>query len=671
MNLTVMNFNRIRDLVSNLGWFGEDQMYQPGPYCLNTLENLEDELLNDDGVNRNVRISLHICGAVKKDLIPIISHGKDAKVVATATRVLVSLSLPIEYLLPLEECVLTTKQLNVRKQLASSSLAIKKAFLDVTATLSLVTILRETMIKSEKHLMPLREEDCNHLKNCLLLLRNILHIPECSGNLDQSSFEMLHEWQSVQSKLIWNLFVQGIDGALLLMLNSKYREHWTVPLALIMALLYRNQNVGKVHRAIELISSASESSEDDEESDGSKNSSTSLSSEPSKNMDTGPDSGCPLTSQTLFPLKNKRSNLRQSKYENPKKEPLLSDIGTKLEKVQITDDFIGTAKTAQTKAVIDSEHTIKNFALKKDEHCSESSSSSETPYHKKMKGYCSPGDVNVNEIASCSSKADSGICMRGSSPDMITNKYSDDDIFEEPKPVKNLKAVQKLRCMQMNMKMSESDSSNEDIQSKKVKYRTHPPTGRRGKSPRRNNGCTPSICMSSAYEVSCSKGRIKYPLWEKRNSVSTLVDINSPTPSDEDIGNLLKEFTLSFLHSGFSHLVLDLKNVLLEGPSLAIDKSLFFWIVSYFLHIATSANICVDHISGVLSIDVISYLVFECANACENIELHSHQSERIAQYVTVHLNLLVIALKEIMCTIDTYSRKCTSPKDKALFNELS
>ncbi|GFX08265.1 hypothetical protein TNCV_3267551 [Trichonephila clavipes] len=62
-------------------------------------------------------------------------------------RVLVSLSLPIEYLLPLEECVLTTKQLNVRKKLASSSLAIKKTFLDATATLSLVTILRETMIK--------------------------------------------------------------------------------------------------------------------------------------------------------------------------------------------------------------------------------------------------------------------------------------------------------------------------------------------------------------------------------------------------------------------------------------------------------------------------------------------------------------------------------------------
>ncbi|GFT00901.1 protein timeless [Nephila pilipes] len=669
MNLTVMNFNRIRDLVSSLGWFGNDQTYVPGPDCLGTLKTLEDEILNEDVVNRNVRISLHVCGAVKKDLIPLLSHGKDAKVVATATRVLVSLSLPIEYLFPLEECMVTTKHQNVRKQLASSSLAIKKAFLDVSATLSLVTILREAMIKSEKHHIPLKDEDCNHLKNCLLLLRNILHIPECSGNLDQRSIQMLHELQSVQSKLIWNLFVQGIDGALLLMLNSKYRAHWTVPLALIIALLYRNQNIGKVHRAIELISSASESSEDDEESDGSKNSSTSLSSEVSKNMDTGNDSGCPLTSEISFPLKNKRSNLRQLKYENSKKEPLISDIGTKLEKVQIIDDSICTSKTTQTKALIDRDSKVKIISLK-NENFSESSSSSETPYHKKMKGYCSPSDFNANEIVSCCSKADSAVCMRGGSPDMIESKSSDDDIFEETKPVKNFKAVQKLRCMQINMKMSESDSSNEDIQSKKVKYRTHPPTGRRGKSPRRNNGCTPSICMSSAYEVSCSKGRIKYPLWEKRNSVSTLVDISSPTPSDEDIGNLLKEFTLSFLHSGFSHLVLDLKNLLLEGPSLAIDKSLFFWIVSYFLHLATNTNICVDHISDVLSVEVVSYLVFESAIACENM-VHSQQSERISQYVTVHLNLLVIALKEVLCTIDLYTRKCTSPKDKALFNELN
>ncbi|XP_055930406.1 protein timeless-like isoform X2 [Argiope bruennichi] len=659
MTMSVMNFNRIRELVSNLGWIGDDHIYRPGPECLGTLEMLEDELMNENPMKRTIRISLHICGTVKKDLIPIICYAKDQAVVVCATKILVNLSLPIEYLIIPNGTVTGPRYENMKKQLAISSLAIKKAFLDVSATLSLVTVLRETMIKSEKHMIPLKEEDCNYLKNCLLLIRNLLHIPERNVILDPK----FCEWRSVQSKLIWNLFVQGIDGALLLMFNSRYRAHWTVPLALIMALLYKNQNVGKVHRAIELISSASETSEDEQESDGSKNSSTSLSSEQSKNRDTCLDSGCPP--EAIFPLKTKR-NRRQLKGENTKKEPLVSDIHTKLEKVQIKDDC--TSKTTQTKSQKDSEN--KQNIIYADGNASESSSGSETPQHKRMKGYSSPGYANVDDMAN-NSKTDSAVSMRGSSPEMMNTKSSDDDIFEQTQPLKNLKAVQKLRCMQMNSKMSESDSSNEEIHSNKLKYRNHPPTGRRGKSPRRNTGCSPSICMSSAFEASSSKGRIRYPLWEKRNSVSTLVAITSPTPSDEDIGNLMKEFTLSFLHSGFSHLILDLKNLLLEGPSLTIDKSLFFWILSYFLNLATNSHICVDHISDILSVDIVSYLVYECTDACENMEFHTQQNTKIAQYVAVNLNLLVIALKEIMCTIDMCSRRCTSPKDKALFNELS
>ncbi|GIY81203.1 protein timeless, partial [Caerostris extrusa] len=466
----------------------------------------------------------------------------------------------------------------------------------------------------EKHQIPLREEECNHLKNILLLIKNILHIPEHIGIMNQEAIQMIQEWQSLQSKLIWNLFVQGIDGALLLMLNSKYRTSWTIPLALIMALLYRKP--------------ASETSEDDEESDGSKNSSASLSSNPSKNTSTYLDSGYPLTSESSCSVKNKRS-LRQLKSENSRKEPLVLDIHTKLEKIQISDDSVFNSKMTQTRCKNDHENRTKTSSID-DGNYSETSSSSGTPHHKKMKGSHSSSDITIDKIISSCSKNDSAISMRCSSPEMMSVKSSDDDIFEETIPVKNLKAVQKLRCLQKNTKMSESDSSNEDIQS-----------------------------------------RIKYPLWEKRNSVSTLVALNSPTPSEEDIGNLLKEFTLSFLHGGFSNLIIDLKNLFLEGPSIAIDKSLLFWIMSYFLQIAANANICVDHISDILNVDIISYLVFECVTACENMELHSQQSERIAQYVSVHLSLLIIALKEILCTIDMYSRKCTSPKDRALFNELS
>ncbi|XP_035212664.1 protein timeless-like isoform X2 [Stegodyphus dumicola] len=663
MNLTVMNLSRLRDLSSNLGWKNDDNTYVIGHDCLNALKSLEDELLNEDVLNRNVRLGLHICNTVKEDLIPILTNGKDAKVLSTATRVLVNLSLPVECLLPRED-ILTPRIRNVQKQLVLSSLAIKKSFLDAAATLSLVSMLRESMIKSEKHMIPLKDEDCNHLKNCLNLMRNLLHLSEDTTSYEKGLTQIHSEFLATQSKFIWNLFVQGVDGALLLMLNSKYRAYWTAPLAHIIALLYRGQSISKVHLALELVSSASESS-GDEESDGSKNSSSSLSSEPSKSNGLS-DSGCPSNSDVSVIFSDERKDC----LEESKKCGSL-DIHTELEKVQICDDDpkfniqvkrINSSKNGECKMKVSSYR----------DNDSESSSSSESPHHKKIKGSNSSSDgMKLKESSEGPSKYDSALCesMDHSSPDITESKSSDDDLFEDKKS-KNLKAVHKLRCLQIHSKILESDSSNEDVQDVKVKYRSHPPAGRRGKSPRRNNGCIPSVCMDSAFAVSCVRGRMRYPLWEKRNSFSALVDASCPTPTDDDIGNLLKEFTLSFMHSGFSKLVLEIKDLLLQGPSAVIDRSLFFWLLSYFLHLAASVNISLDHISAILSVEVISFLVYECVTACENMELHCNATEKICKYYSVQLDLLVNALKEILNTVDLYTRKPSSQKDKSHFTEL-
>ncbi|KFM75022.1 Protein timeless, partial [Stegodyphus mimosarum] len=385
--------------------------------------------------------------------------------------------------------------------------------------------------KHEKHMIPLKDEDCNHLKNCLNLMRNLLHLPEDIISYEKGLAQMHSEFLSTQSKFIWNLFVQGVDGALLLMLNSKYRAYWTAPLAHVIALLYRGQSISKVHLALELVSSASESS-GDEESDGSKNSSASLSSEPSKSNGLS-DSGCPSTSDSSVIFSDERKGC----LEESKKCGTL-DIHTELEKVQICDDDpkiniqvkrINSSKNGECKMKVSSYR----------ENDSESSSSSESPNHKKIKGSNSSSDeMMLKESLDSPAKYDSALCesMDRSSPDIMEGKSSDDDLFEDKKSTKNLKAVHKLRCLQIHSKILESDSSNEDVQAVKVKYRSHPPAGRRGKSPRRNNGCIPSVCMDSAFAVSCVRGRMRYPLWEKRNSVSALVDASCPTPTDDDIG---------------------------------------------------------------------------------------------------------------------------------------
>lgn len=284
---------------------------------------------------------------------------------------------------------------------------------------------------------------------------------------------------------------------------------------------------------MESISSASDTSCDEEESDGSKNSSISLSSELSKADKGFSDSGCALTSDTSVSMLDASNFHRNNtKYENADtpSECYSFDIYTKLEKVQISDD--SEPQNNKKSCYRKNNNLSKSFVCGNID--SESSSCSEH-LHKKIKGSSSL-DEQVSMSEGYSSKEDSDVMenMDRSSPD-IQGKSSD-DVMHDKKSLKNFKAVQKLRSLQIHAKVSESDSSNEDMQNVKIKYRSHPPAGRRGKSPRCNDGCIPSVCMDSAIAASTARGRMKYPLWEKRNSVTTLVDINSLTPSDEDIG---------------------------------------------------------------------------------------------------------------------------------------
>lgn len=202
------------------------------------------------------------------------------------------------------------------------------------------------------------------------------------------------------------------------------------------------------------------------------------------------------------------------------------DIYTKLERVQISD-------YSEPQTNLRNVSNLFHHSFMNRETDSESSSCSDSPLHKKIKGNTSLDEqVLMNEVAEYSSKEDSGIAENLGYMDIQTKSINEAD----KKSLKNFKAVQKLRSLQMHARVLESDSSNEETHHIKIKYRNHPPVCRRGKSPRRNNGCTPSVCMDSAITASVLKGRVKYPLWEKRSSVTTLVGNSSAAPSDEDIG---------------------------------------------------------------------------------------------------------------------------------------
>lgn len=72
-------------------------------------------------------------------------------------------------------------------------------------------------------------------------------------------------------------------------------------------------------------------------------------------------------------------------------------------------------------------------------------------------------------------------------------------------------------------------------------------------------------------------------------------------PSDEDVSNLLKEFTVDFLLRGYACLVKVLHNCLLDGGPVQMDTSHFFWLVTYFLKFATQLELDLEHIRLVKS----------------------------------------------------------------------
>lgn len=128
------------------------------------------------------------------------------------------------------------------------------------------------------------------------------------------------------------------------------------------------------------------------------------------------------------------------------------------------------------------------------------------------------------------------------------------------------------------------------------------------------------------------------------------------TPTDEDISNILKEFTVDFLLKGYDSLVQELHAHLLPDSKIQIDTSHFFWLVTYFLKFAAQLELDLEHISSVLSYDIISYLTYEGVTLCEQIELGSKQDGTDIKPYLRRIHLVITAIREFLQTFTTYNK---------------
>jgi len=138
-------------------------------------------------------------------------------------------------------------------------------------------------------------------------------------------------------------------------------------------------------------------------------------------------------------------------------------------------------------------------------------------------------------------------------------------------------------------------------------------------------------------------------------------------PTDEDISLILREFTVDFLLKGYASLVSLLQEQLCAHASTQMDKSHFFWLITYFLKFASQLELDLEHISPVLSYDILSYLTFEGVAMSETLAICK---EDLKPHLR-RMHLVVTAIREFVQAVEIYSKMPSySHDDKAHLRQL-
>ncbi|XP_068209614.1 protein timeless isoform X3 [Palaemon carinicauda] len=128
-------------------------------------------------------------------------------------------------------------------------------------------------------------------------------------------------------------------------------------------------------------------------------------------------------------------------------------------------------------------------------------------------------------------------------------------------------------------------------------------------------------------------------------------------PKPEDIADLLKEFTIDFMLNGYSNLVQGLRLQVMLPYQIQLDKSHLLWLITYFLRFAVELDLDLGQICPVLSVDVVSYLVYEGVVMQEELEIAVQAGETDLHPHVRRLHLVVTALREFFISLDTCLKK--------------
>lgn len=189
------------------------------------LNEIFNNLIVEDRSLRTFRRAIGFGQYIRKDLLPLLVHVKDdanvansSKIIDVIIKILVNLTIPVECLLSTDALSRTSVGRHTIFEINKLLTTSKEAFVDSKSTKAVLDHIQFFMEKGTK----LEVEHCDSINNCLLLLRNILHVPENRTQI--SNCPLAHS--SMQNQILWNLFTQSIDKLLIHLMACPEKVIW-------------------------------------------------------------------------------------------------------------------------------------------------------------------------------------------------------------------------------------------------------------------------------------------------------------------------------------------------------------------------------------------------------------------------------------------------------------
>lgn len=684
---------------------GDSLGHQVGDYYVihsqtaGVLNNIIRRLTDDDKQMRNYRRALSFSEIIKKDLIPILINSfENIEVFSSVIRLLVNLTIPVECLFPVDNLNVLTKTEVGRQalsELSNSLLQNKELFTDRRTTRGIMERLASYSGRGQGKVMSTDEVALT--TNCLLFIRNILHVPDL-----KCSFQPAARKGRGQNQIMWNLFSQNLDKTILDLIAHRYSSAWCVSVVQLVALVYKDQHVITLQKMLQnVLENTSESSEDNEsntsnqyhEAGGHSSScspSSNDSSEQRSRNSSQPGSGLSSPELMHSPRHRRDSCGSLNVLPNNSPAPSISEPSSPMSTMPSSP----YQNMPQEEAEEEKEKEA-TFVLPKPVRIykrGENTSSGITSLASGSSGIDSEifsaydgGDQPPTKVYLSENGKGERVKIEMRVPEKMDfdHKRRTDKMLVPPscprrsggKPGKNQLAKvnsssdnsditgipKKSHTKSPKQVVVESDFGYVSQQQQQVDQ--HEQDGSSSSNdeeeqkPPRTNPVKPRSQGISKLTDDEKKERQRLKLLKtSRENRMRLKSMINHVPSDKDISELLKEFTVDFLHNGYSQLVKGLLDKLSKkGSELSMDKSHFLWLLTYFLKFASQLEIGLDQIGDVISFRILSYITYQGVELLETLEMSTRERNRDISGHIKRMHLVVTALREFIQTIVNYS----------------